>query len=162
VVADAAFARVGIVVVAFHLGAVLREPCFEPRHDAFVSLLFRGFRAGFRDAEENGLLRFVGQLAPRRVGIDPERGDRARKLGGETDGCAAYPREDLAFTERAFRIADDSLGIDDDASAQAVTRGTRAVRSVERKHARLDRRKRDAAIDARESFAEPERLFAFD
>ncbi len=56
-----------------------------------------------------------------------------------------------------------ALGIDDVARAEAVARGARAVRAVEREHARLDRRQRDAAVDARESLAQPEGLVvAFD
>ena len=36
------------------------------------------------------------------------------------------------------------------------------MRTVEREHARLDRRQRDPAVDAREALREPERLLALD
>ena len=45
-----------------------------------------------------------------------------------------------------------------DTRAEAVARGARAVRPVEREHARLDGRQGDPAVDAGEALAHPERL----
>ncbi len=99
-----------------------------------------------------------GSFAPRHVRVDAQRGDRALQLGGERDAPAASPGEDDALAQRVAGVADAALGIDDVACAQAVARGARAVRAVEREHARLDRRQRDAAVDAREALAHPDRL----
>ena len=123
------------------------EPRLEPRHDADVLLLLplaRAARAGRSSpglglapgarlaavAEQDRLLRVVGELRPRHVGIDAERLDGATQLRGERDRAAPAPREDDALAERALRIADDALGIDDACARRGRrTRGTRrAVR----------------------------------
>ena len=98
------------------------------------------------------------QLRPGRVGIRPEDFDGAGDLGREGDASAAAPREDDAFAEALSRIANAAIGVHDVARAEPVARGASAVRAVEGEHARLDGRKRDAAVDAREPLAQPERL----
>ena len=165
VVADRALVVVGIVVVRRRrrrpssLGV---EPALEPRDDAVVARApapscLRGLRplAGRRGC---ACLRRLGQLRPRHVGVDAERLDRARDLGGERDASRGGPtraRRPRAACARGS--GDDALGIDRGARAEAVARGARAVRAVEREHARLDRRQRDAAVDAREALAHPQR-----
>ena len=112
-------------------------------------------------SEENELLLGLGELRPRRVGVDAERLDRALQFRGERDRAAPSPREHDAFAQRALRVADDALRIDDGTRAETRARGAGAVRAVEREHARLDRRQRDPAIDARKALRHPEGLFAF-
>ncbi len=98
------------------------------------------------------------KLAPREVRICPNDVDGARDFRGQRDAAPPSPREDHALAEGVARVADAALGIDDVARAQAVARRAGAVRPVEGKHAGLDRGERDAAIDAGEALAHPERL----
>ncbi len=166
VVGDSPFVRVRVGVVGVAVGAG-REARFEAGDDAFVRFLLRAalrlLRAvvGRRVAEEDRAALFLGELRPRHVGAHAERFDGARQLGRERDGRATSPREHGPFAQRAAAVGDDALRIDDRARAEAVAHRAGAVRAVEREHARLDRRERDAAVDAREALAEPERLFAF-
>ena len=77
---------------------------------------------------------------------------------------ATLPRRPHASTTPSRSVRRGSpmhaLGIDDVARAETVARGAGAVRAVEREHARLDGRQRDAAVDAGEALAHPEGLVA--
>ena len=162
VVGDAALARVGVLVVRV-LGARVGqrgEALLEPRDDPLVALLLRApLRPRHRRSPKRMALRCSsGSFAHGDVGAHAERLDRARQLGRERHAAAPAPREDDALAQRVARVADAALGVDDVARAEAVARGARAVRAVEREHARLDGRQRDAAVDAREALAHPERL----
>ena len=166
VVADRALVLVGIVVVVAS-SASRRRRRGAPRGAgrcrrsllASRAVALRGLRAPRRRVAPPSPKRMrvlrasSGSFAHGDVGVDAERLDGARELGRERDRAAPAPREDDAFAQRAPRIADDALGIDDGARAEAVARGARAVRAVEREHARLDRRQRDAAVDAGEALA---------
>ena len=171
VVADRAFVLVEIVeVVPDRGGAVVFEARLEALHDADVVLLGCAATAGLAfalavaaaAAEEERLLGLVGLLVPRLVGIDTKRFDRARELGREGHRSATAPREDDTLAERALRIADHALRIDDRARAETVARRAGAMRSVEGEHPRLDRRERDAAVDAGEALGQPEGLLTLD
>ena len=103
--------------------------------------------------------------APRGASLHGDVGVRRRApatarvdLGRERDGAAAAPRERPRLRAACARIGDDALGIDRGARADAVARRAGAVRAVEREHPRLDGRQRDAAVDAGEALAHPERL----
>jgi hypothetical protein len=106
------------------------------------------------------LLRGLGELGEGHVGIDAERGDGALRLAGERERSAAAPGDDRALPQRAPRIGDDALGVDARARADAVAGRAGAVGPVEREHPRLDRRERDAAVDAGEALAHPQGLRA--
>src|SRR5262249_16951123 len=96
-------------------------------------------------AEEDGGLRLLGERRPGDARVDAQRVHRAMRLGGEGEGAAPPPREDGALAQRAPRIH-DALRVHARARADAVAGGAGAVRAVEREHARLDRRERDAAV----------------
>src|ERR1019366_5763252 len=175
---DSALARVGVFFVGRFDAHVAhgREALLEPRHEPEVRRLLGalappapdlGLRfgsglgprcAGTKAVEDRLALR-LGQLDPGGVGVDAERLDGGRELGRQRHAGAAPPREHDAFAQRLPRVADAALGIDDVARAEPVARGARAVGAVEREHARLDGRQRDAAVDAGEALAHPEGLF---
>src|SRR5205085_909963 len=143
VVADRALVLVGVVAVRPR-GAVLTvQACRKAWDDAHVALLRRAAlrplaaRLALFAAEQDALLRLHRELGPCGVRVDGERLDRASELRRERDRTAASPRQHDAFTEGARRVADHALRVDDRAGSEAVARGARPVRAVEREHARL-------------------------
>ena len=91
-------------------------------------------------------------------GLTPSASTARASSVASATRCRAGPTRGPRLRAACARIADAALGIDDVARAEAVARGARAVRAVEREHARLDGRQRDAAVDAGEALAQPERL----
>ncbi len=91
-------------------------------------------------------------------GLDPEGLDGARDLGRQGDAAPPPPREHDPLAKGVASVADAPLGVDHVTRAEPVARGARAVGAVEREHARLDRRQRDPAVDAREALAHPDGL----
>ncbi len=157
-----------VLVEVFADRLAAREHALEARDDAVVSgdlalgtsgllgLVFRRFvvTAG---AEKDRVARLLRELGPREIRVGAEGRDGALRLRGERQRAAPAPREDSALAQRAPRLH-HALGIDAGARADPVAGRARAVRAVEREHARLDGRQRDAAVHAGEALAHPEGL----
>ena len=83
---------------------------------------------------------------------------RERLDGLEVLGIAPIPAADRAAGERQVRVRDDALGIKELLEAQAVAGRAGAGRIVEREHARLERRYREAALRTGVAAGEQHRL----
>ncbi len=99
----------------------------------------------------------IGQPAHRFVHIDAVGQAHRLQHRVQPAALAAGPRADAAFPKGQIFV-DDQFRVDIHAHAQAVALGTRAVRAVERKHARGQFLDADAAVGARQLLAEQQLL----
>ena len=103
-----------------------------------------GLAAARRLAIEQKVLNLVGKFFERRRQIDAVR--FGHQLQSVRQVLRRRARTQAAIEQRLRPIHNDFGGIEIVAAAQAVTLRTRAVRTVERKRARLQLRNADAAI----------------
>src|SRR5450759_2908577 len=106
--------------------------------------------------EEVALL--LGQLVPRLVGVDAERGGDGPERLFEPAERELPVRQQRALVDADRPVGDDERRVDLLRGPQAVTGGAGAVRAVEAEDTRLDLGQRDAAVHAGELLGEREGL----
>ena len=109
-------------------------------------------------AVEKKLLHLLVQVTKRRVDRIAVMLENGLHLAVRISVEVLGKRREYSFGKRQRIVGYDELQVELHVAAEAAARRTCAVRAVEREHARRDFGQADAAVDAREVFAEHQKL----
>ena len=125
------------------VGALPVVAVLVPDVDRLVGPVEQDLALGLRPACFHGASRSMSCAAP-----------TASRTRYQYSSVAAGPRRERALVHGQVGVGDDQLGVDLEPGAEAVARGARAVRRVEREVPRVHLVEREPAVRAREALRE--------